>query len=139
MSQPPWNVMLATCPSRTSLARIANKWTAMIVIALSDGPLRFGEVRTAVDGISAKVLAATLRDLERDGIVTRTTFDEMPPRVEYALTPLGLTLRDPLAALGQWAQTHFSEVEIARSSYDESDAGEREAGDSPDPRVSPRR
>lgn len=125
MSEPPWNVMLATCPSRTSLARIANKWTAMIVIALSDGPLRFGEVRTAVDGISAKVLAATLRDLERDGIVTRTTFDEMPPRVEYALTALGLTLRDPLAALGQWAQTHFSEVEIARISYDESGPGER--------------
>lgn len=119
MTHPAWNVMLASCPSRTSLARIANKWTAMIVIALSDGPLRFGEVRTAVDGISGKVLAETLRDLERDGIVSRTTFDQMPPRVDYALTALGLTLREPLAALGLWAQSHIEEVESARASYDD--------------------
>ena len=83
MNVPAWNVMVATCPSRTSLARIANKWTAMIVIALSGGPLRFGELRQAVDGISGKVLADTLRDLERDGIVNRTAYDQMPPRVEY--------------------------------------------------------
>ncbi len=119
MEHPAWNVMLATCPSRTSLARIANKWTAMIVIALSDGPVRFGDVRQAVGGISAKVLAETLRELQRDGIVARTAFDEMPPRVEYALTPLGLTLREPLTALGQWAEAHIEEVEIARDRYDE--------------------
>lgn len=119
MTQPEWNVMLATCPSRTSLARIANKWTAMIVIALSDGPMRFGEIREAVGGISGKVLADTLRELQRDGIVSRTAFDEMPPRVSYALTPLGLTLREPLAALGQWAHSHFDEVELARSAYDD--------------------
>lgn len=122
MSPPAWNVMLATCPSRTSLARIANKWTAMIVIALSDGSLRFGEVRAAVDGISGKVLAETLRELERDGIVTRTAYDEMPPRVEYALTPLGETLRDPLAALGRWAESHIEEVQAARESYDDRQA-----------------
>ena len=90
--QPPWNVMVATCPSRTSLARIANKWTAMTVIALSAGRLRFGKLRSAVDGISGKVLAETLRDLERDGIVSRTVYDQMPPRVEYELTDLGHTL-----------------------------------------------
>lgn len=118
MSQPAWNVLVATCPSRTSLARIANKWTAMIVIALSGGSLRFGEVRQAVDGISGKVLAATLRDLERDGIVTRTSYDEMPPRVEYTLTALGRTLREPLNALAQWAQAHIEEVEAARAAYD---------------------
>ncbi|MDZ5078776.1 helix-turn-helix domain-containing protein [Nesterenkonia sp. HG001] len=119
MEQPPWNVMVATCPSRTSLARIANKWTAMIVIALSRGRLRFGEIRRAVDGISGKVLADTLRDLERDGIVSRTAYDEMPPRVEYDLTPLGRSLREPLTALGQWAEAHIEEVEAARAAYDE--------------------
>lgn len=118
MKQPAWNVMLAYCPSRTSLARIANKWTAMIVIALSEGSLRFGQVREAVGGISAKVLSETLRDLERDGIVSRTSYDEMPPRVEYELTALGRTLREPLTALGRWAESHIEEVEAARSRYD---------------------
>jgi len=122
---PVWNVMLATCPSRTSLAKIANKWTAMIVIALSDGPARFGAIREAVGGISAKVLASTLRDLERDGVLVRTAYDEMPPRVEYELTPLGLTLREPLTALGLWAQRHIEEVLDARDEFDSrSDAAE---------------
>ena len=113
-----WNVMVSSCPSRTSLARIANKWTAMIVIALSGGPLRFGAVRSAVDGISGKVLAETLRDLERDGLVTRTAYDQMPPRVEYELTDLGRTLREPLTALARWAEVHVEEVLEARESYD---------------------
>lgn len=90
----------------------------MIVIALSGGPLRFGQVRQAVDGISGKVLADTLRELERDGLLTRTSYDEMPPRVEYELTPLGRTLREPLTALGQWAEAHVEEVERARAVYD---------------------
>ncbi len=118
MTEREWNVMLATCPSRTSLARIANKWTAMIVVTLSGGPRRFGEVREAIGGISGKVLADTLRALERDGIVTRTAYDQMPPRVEYELTPLGHTLHDPLAALRRWAETHIAEVETARDAYD---------------------
>ena len=119
MSNPPWDVMVATCPSRTSLARIANKWTAMIVIALSEGPLRFGALREAVDGISGKVLTETLRDLERDGIVSRTMYNEMPPRVEYELTPLGQTLREPLTALGRWAEAHIEDVLRAREDYDQ--------------------
>lgn len=118
MSSSPWNVMLATCPSRTSLARIANKWTAMIVIALGESRLRFGELRTEVAGISGKVLAETLRDLERDGLVRRYAYDEMPPRVEYELTELGTTLREPLGALGRWAERHFDEVQAARDRYD---------------------
>lgn len=118
MKEPVWNVMVATCPSRTSLAKIANKWTAMIVIALSDGPLRFGELRAAVAGISGKVLADTLRDLERDGIVDRTAYDQMPPRVEYELTALGQTLREPLTALGRWAEQYIEQVLSARESYD---------------------
>lgn len=119
MATPAWNVMLPTCPSRTSLAKIANKWTAMIVIALSAGPQRFGAIRQDVGGISGKVLADTLRDLERDGILTRTAYDEMPPRVEYELTPLGHTLREPLTALGRWAEHHIEEVLSARDTYDE--------------------
>ena len=118
MSVPAWNVMLATCPSRTSLAKIANKWTAMIVIALSNGPQRFGAIRDNVGGISGKVLSETLRDLERDGILTRTSYDQMPPRVEYELTPLGMTLREPLGALGLWAERHVEEVLNARDAYD---------------------
>lgn len=119
MTTPPWNVMIATCPSRTSLAKIANKWTAMIVIALSDGPVRFGALREAVDGISGKVLTETLRDLERDGVVSRTMYNEMPPRVEYELTPLGQSLRHPLTALGRWAEAHIEDVLRARADFDE--------------------
>ncbi|WP_104165279.1 helix-turn-helix domain-containing protein [Cryobacterium sp. N22] len=115
---PVWNVMLASCPSRTSLAKIANKWTAMIVISLSDGPARFGTIRQTVEGISGKVLAGTLRDLERDGVLTRTAYDEMPPRVEYELTALGRTLREPLTALGLWAEQHIEEVLDARDAFD---------------------
>ncbi len=118
MSQPVWNVMLSTCPSRTSLARIANKWTALIVIALSEGRLRFGDLRLAVSGISGKVLADTLRDLERDGLVLRHAYNEMPPRVEYELTELGLTLREPLRALGAWAEQNFDQVQDSRNRYD---------------------
>ncbi|MGP3920622.1 helix-turn-helix transcriptional regulator [Nonomuraea sp. NBC_00507] len=119
MSQhPDFNVLTATCPSRTSLARIANKWTAMVVIALSAGRMRFGDLRTTVDGISGKVLTDTLRDLERDGLVARYVYAEMPPRVEYELTALGRTLHEPLQALGRWAEEHIKEVLAARETYD---------------------
>ncbi|MDX3526798.1 helix-turn-helix domain-containing protein [Streptomyces sp. ID05-39B] len=115
---PAFDVMTATCPSRTSLARIANKWTAMVVIALSADRMRFRDLRATVDGISAKVLTETLRDLERDGLVTRHMYAEVPPRVEYELTPLGRTLHAPLHALGLWAEEHMTEVLTARESYD---------------------
>jgi DNA-binding HxlR family transcriptional regulator len=115
---PAFDVLMSTCPSRTSLARIANKWTAMVVIALGTGRMRFGDLRTTVDGISGKVLTDTLRDLERDGIVTRHAFAEIPPRVEYELTALGHTLHEPLRALGRWAEQHIAEVLVARDDYD---------------------
>ena len=119
MSQrPDWNVLVATCPSRTSLARIANKWTAMIVIALAGGRLRFRDIRTTVDGISGKVLTETLRELERDGLVERHAYAEVPPRVEYELTPLGRTLHEPLRALGRWAEEHIADVLAARQDFD---------------------
>ena len=113
-----FNVLTETCPSRTSLARIANKWTAMVVIALGTGRMRFGDVRTTVQGISPKVLTETLRDLERDGLVARYAYPEIPPRVEYELTPLGRTLHTPLRALGSWAEEHIPEVLAARETYD---------------------
>ncbi|GAA3670825.1 helix-turn-helix domain-containing protein [Lentzea roselyniae] len=115
---PAFNVLTATCPSRTSLARIANKWTAMIVSALGDARLRFSDLRSAVDGISGKVLTDTLRDLERDGLVSRHVYAEVPPRVEYELTPLGRTLRTPLRALKRWAEEHIEQVLAAREAYD---------------------
>lgn len=101
-----------------SLARMDNKWTALVVIALGRGNLRFGGLRAAVEGISAKVLTETLRDLERDGLVARHVYAEMPPRVEYELTALGGTLYSPMRALGQWAEDHAAEVLVAREAYD---------------------
>lgn len=119
MSQhPDFSVLTATCPSRTSLARIANKWTAMVVIVLAEGRLRFRDIRSAVDGISGKVLTDTLRDLERDGLVERRAYAEVPPRVEYELTTLGHTLQTPLRALSQWAEEHIEQVLAAREAYD---------------------
>lgn len=121
-SPPPgqdWSVLSRTCPSRTSLARIANKWTAMVITVLADGPQRFGDLRTALDGISGKVLTETLRDLERDGMLIRTAYAEIPPRVEYELTPLGRTLIEPLAVLVRWAEQHIPEVLAARDAYDD--------------------
>lgn len=116
--QPAFDVLTATCPSRASLARIANKWTAMIVIALDEERLRFGDLRTKVQGISGKVLTETLRDLERDGLVSRQAYAEMPPRVEYELTALGRTLHFPLQTLGHWAEAHAEQVMAAQEVYD---------------------
>jgi DNA-binding HxlR family transcriptional regulator len=114
-----WSVLMATCPSRSSLARIANKWTAMAVSVLgNNGRMRFGDLRTRLDGISGKVLTETLRDLERDGLVTRHVHAEVPPRVEYELTELGRTLHAPLLALCRWAEKHIAEVLVNREIYD---------------------
>lgn len=116
---PDWNVFVRTCPSRTSLAEIANKWTAMIVIVLEPAPMRFTQIRAAVDGISGKVLSETLRRLERDGLVERRSYDRMPPHVEYELTALGHSLQAPLDALRLWAEHHIEEVLEARDAYDD--------------------
>ncbi|MEV5716797.1 helix-turn-helix domain-containing protein [Amycolatopsis mediterranei] len=115
---PEFDVLMITCPSRASLARIANKWTAMVVTALGDERLRFTELRTVLTGISNKVLTVTLRDLERDGLVARHVYEEKPPRVEYELTELGRTLLGPLEALWRWADEHTAKVLAARERYD---------------------
>ena len=106
------------CPSRQVLDRIGDKWTTLVMLLLEDGAKRFSELQRTINGISAKMLAQTLRSLERDGLVTRTIYPEIPPRVEYTLTPLGETLCAPIAAILQWSEAHFDEVSAAQALYD---------------------
>ena len=108
------NVLDQNCESRQALDRIADKWTCLIVYALLDGPRRHGELKRAIGGISQKMLTQTLRSLERDGLVERTVIATIPPHVEYALTPLGETLSEPLVAICHWAMDHLPEVRAAR-------------------------
>ncbi|MBT0768736.1 helix-turn-helix transcriptional regulator [Kineosporia sp. J2-2] len=100
----PHDVYNADCPCRDLLDLIANKWSALIIGALEPGPLRFGELRTRLGGVSSKVLTATLRRLEEAALVDREVFAEVPPRVEYSLSGLGRSAAQPLAALRTWAE-----------------------------------
>lgn len=99
------------------LNQIGGKWTVLIINLLSDGPLRFSEIKRQVGGISQKVLTATLRDLEMDGFVTRTVTPSIPPRVDYELTELGIDLQKPLDILGKWAVDNRPHVLAARGRY----------------------
>jgi DNA-binding HxlR family transcriptional regulator len=101
------------------LARVGDKWTVLIVMLLVAGPRRFNDIRRAVDGISQRMLTLTLRNLERDGLVTRTVTPTIPPRVDYALTDLGHSLSVPVQALGSWAFDRLPELAEARRAYDE--------------------
>lgn len=107
------------CPTRHALDRIADKYTVLVIVFLQGRPRRFNELQRVITGISQKVLTQTLRSLERDGLVTRTVYPEVPPHVEYALTPLGTTLIEPLAALRNWAETHIESVTAAQTHYDQ--------------------
>lgn len=100
------------------LARIGDKWTVYVVSLLSDGPMRFNEIRRAVGSISQRMLTLTLRGLERDGLVTRTVYPTIPPRVDYELTELGRTLICILKPLGDWAVENRQTVEKARAKFD---------------------
>lgn len=134
---PEWTVFSSSCPSRASLARVANKWTAMIVILLHEEPLRFGELHRKVEGITKKVLVDTLRALDRDGMLVHAVDDDGHAR--YRLTPLGRTLHEPLQALRIWAESHVDEVLDAQDRYDD-EADRRLLGDEPNarPAASPR-
>ena len=95
------------CPAvREVLNRVGDKWSVQVVALLGDGAMRFNELRKSIEGISQRMLTLTVRNLERDGLVTRTVFPEIPPRVEYALTALGHTLLEPITALADWAAEH---------------------------------
>jgi DNA-binding HxlR family transcriptional regulator len=112
------DVYNGNCPTRQILDRIGDKWTALIIGLLEDGTMRFSELQHSIGGISQKMLTQTLRSLERDGLVTRTIYAEVPPRVEYALTPLGKTLCAPIRAVREWAETHIESVSAAQTEYD---------------------
>jgi DNA-binding HxlR family transcriptional regulator len=100
------------------LARVGDKWSVLIVMLLGDGPRRFNELKRMVGGISQRMLTLTLRGLERDGLVTRTVFPTIPPRVDYALTDLGRSLCEPVKALGEWAQTNAQAMTTAQQAFD---------------------
>lgn len=108
----------ADCPTRHILDRIGDRWTVLIVVALWDGSARFSQLRRRIEGISHKMLTQTLRGLERDGLVRRTVYPEVPVRVEYELTEAGRTLRAPLRALQEWSIAHLADISAAREAYD---------------------
>jgi DNA-binding HxlR family transcriptional regulator len=109
----------ANCAAREILSRVGDKWSVYVIHVLGDARrLRFGELRSRVEGISQRMLTVTLRGLERDGLVERTVHAEVPPRVEYALTPLGTTLRQLVRGLVEWSGAHVAEVDAARAKYD---------------------
>ncbi|MEU1210296.1 helix-turn-helix domain-containing protein [Nocardia sp. NPDC005825] len=112
---------LRRCPARDVLAVLADKWVLLVLGTLrkEGGPIRFNELRRRLDGITQKVLTRTLRDLERDGLVRRTVYPTVPPRVEYALTELGADLGHITHAMGQWALRHADEIAVARTAFDE--------------------
>ncbi|MCP2338571.1 winged helix-turn-helix transcriptional regulator [Actinomadura rupiterrae] len=109
-----------SCPTRLVLDRIGDKWSVLIVLSLLDGPRRFTQLRDRIGGVTPKVLTHTLRGMEHDGLLVRRVFAEVPPRVEYELTPLGHSLRAPIQAVTDWAEAHVGQVMAAR---DRQDAG----------------
>jgi DNA-binding HxlR family transcriptional regulator len=108
----------AECEVRTILDRIADKWSLLVICILADGVHRFSELRREIDGISQRMLTLTLRQLEREGLITRTVFPVVPPRVDYALTPLGSTLLDTIQTLVAWVGEHGNEIIDSRAAYD---------------------
>ena len=110
----------AQCPTRLILNRIADKWTVLVVILLESDVKRFSQLRREIEGISQKMLTQTLRGLERDGLVTRKVYATVPPHVEYALTPLGHTLKGLLYQIKTWSETNIDAVLKAQRLYDKS-------------------
>jgi DNA-binding HxlR family transcriptional regulator len=100
------------------LSRIGDKWTVLVVNLMGKGPKRFNEMKREVGGISQRMLTLTLRGLERDGLVTRSVYPTVPPRVEYALTDLGRSLLAPVRELGTWALSNHTRIEEARARFD---------------------
>ena len=113
----PADVFSARCPSRAALDLIAHTWAVLVASSLVDGPKRHSRLCAQIDGISKKALTQTLRELERSGLVERRVYPEVPPRVEYSLTPLGHSLRGPVAALTAWAEANAGPVVEARTRH----------------------
>ena len=113
-----YNAMFLGCPTRQVMELIGDKWTGLLVHALADGSQRHGQLRTRVAGISQKMLTQTLREMERDGLVTRTVTPSVPVRVDYALTPLGGSLVPVLGAVKAWSEAHMRSIKAARQQFD---------------------
>lgn len=111
--------MFAGCVRATPPIRIGDKWTAKVIRCLESGPRRFSELKVPLRGITPKVLTETLRAMQRDALITRTAYPEMPPRVEYELTSLGRTLLTPMAAFCDWTEAHLPELLDARDAYED--------------------
>ena len=111
------SVLHAQCPTRKVLDLVADKWTALVIHILAGGTYRYSDLHRTIEGISQKMLTQTLRELEGHGLVLRKVFPEVPPRTEYSLTPLGVTLTEPLDALCAWAERHLPELEQARQEH----------------------
>ena len=107
------------CTVREVLGRVGDKWSALTIARLGTGTQRFSHLRRDIDGISQRMLTVTLRNLERDGLVSRQIFPEVPPRVEYTLTGLGASLHDAILGLVQWSEGHTTEIQQARTRYDQ--------------------
>lgn len=123
--------MPGACKSvSTVLSRVGDKWSVLVVMQL-DEPRRFNELKRMIGGVSQRMLTLTLRGLERDGLVTRTVYPTVPPRVDYELTDLGRSLRDPIEALGQWVFTNLPAIEHARSKFDKKSAAGQAGGKLP--------
>jgi len=119
------NGLAGQCAPRQALDLISDRWTMIVIKALAEGIHRYGALHREIGGISQKMLTQTLRSLERDGLVRRTVYPVVPPKVEYALTPLGETLREPLTAISAWAERHMDEILETRRQHD---AGDRRNG-----------
>jgi|FEC22Drversion2_1045045.scaffolds.fasta_scaffold00908_17 DNA-binding HxlR family transcriptional regulator len=111
------------CPVRDVLGQIGDKWSTLIIVTLAERPHRFGEVRRAIPDISQRMLTQTLRDLERDGLISRTVFPTKPPSVEYKLTALGRSLLGPLAGVIRWADRNHRAIRASRAAASPVSAG----------------
>jgi DNA-binding HxlR family transcriptional regulator len=110
------------CPVRDVLARVGDKWSVLVVGSLDEGPLRFSELKRHIEGISQRMLTLTLRNLERDGLVTRLVTPTIPPRVDYELTRAGRSLLEVVGSLAQWAEKNRGAIQAARDKYDAANA-----------------
>jgi DNA-binding HxlR family transcriptional regulator len=112
------DVFSVNCPTREILDLISDKWSTLIITLLHESPKRFSELQRRIEGISQKMLTQNLRNLERSGLVTRTVYPQVPPKVEYNLTELGETLYEPISAVQRWAETYILDVQSAQHDYD---------------------
>lgn len=112
-----YSAYLATCPARQVLDSLSDKWVTLVLNALSDGPKRYSELARIISGVSQKMLTQTLRNLERDGLVSRTVTPSVPVRVDYELTELGESLLPVVAAIKAWAESHIHEIHAARAGH----------------------